>query len=183
MLNPYQPYEALELLKEAYFLRRYGELTPGGNETWRDWDTRTDDFLMSLIAETEEPAVNYRVHVEFNGTIVRREITVLFSGAPFVVDEIRDDQGWTHYVFTHPGAVTPIDPLEWPPVPGDIWETDDGQEYFTRVFPLAEGGVILAPFDPSEPAYQQSDIERFRQRNPRLIRRRETEPPLADCGC
>lgn len=39
---------ARRLLEEALHLRMNGERAPGGNETWREWDTRTETFLRSL---------------------------------------------------------------------------------------------------------------------------------------
>lgn len=48
---------AVELLKEAHFLRQNGEYAPGGNENWHDWDLKAELFLRSLLPpETEEPA-------------------------------------------------------------------------------------------------------------------------------
>jgi hypothetical protein len=39
---------ARALLEEALFLRMNGERAPGGNETWRDWDRRAEEYLRSL---------------------------------------------------------------------------------------------------------------------------------------
>jgi hypothetical protein len=39
--------EAVRLLEEALHLRMHGERAPGGNETWREWDRKTEAFLRS----------------------------------------------------------------------------------------------------------------------------------------
>ena len=39
---------ARALLEEALRLRMYGERAPGGDETWREWDRRTEEYLRSL---------------------------------------------------------------------------------------------------------------------------------------
>lgn len=41
--------EAIRLLEEALHLRMNGERAPGGTETWRDWDRKTEVFLRSLL--------------------------------------------------------------------------------------------------------------------------------------
>lgn len=40
--------EALQLIEYALHLRQYGERAPGGNETWREFDTRAEEFLRRL---------------------------------------------------------------------------------------------------------------------------------------
>lgn len=40
--------EAIRLLEYALHLRMYGERAPGGNETWREFETRTEEFLRAL---------------------------------------------------------------------------------------------------------------------------------------
>jgi hypothetical protein len=51
--------EAVGLLEEALHLRMNGERAPGGNETWRDWDLRAEQFMQERLArlhpETSEP--------------------------------------------------------------------------------------------------------------------------------
>lgn len=41
---------AIRLLEEALHLRMNGERAPGGNETWRDWDMRAEQFLQERLA-------------------------------------------------------------------------------------------------------------------------------------
>jgi hypothetical protein len=48
----YKP-PGIALLEEALHLRMNGERAPGGNETWRDWDLRTETFLRSLLPEPD----------------------------------------------------------------------------------------------------------------------------------
>jgi hypothetical protein len=42
--------EAVTLLEQAHFLRMNGERAPGGNETWREWDLRAEQFLQERLA-------------------------------------------------------------------------------------------------------------------------------------
>lgn len=44
---------AIQLLEEAMHLRTQGENAPGGHETWREWDRRTETFLRSLTPPEE----------------------------------------------------------------------------------------------------------------------------------
>lgn len=44
--------DARGLLEEALHLRMYGENAPGGNETWGDWDKRTEAFLRGAAPRT-----------------------------------------------------------------------------------------------------------------------------------
>lgn len=41
----FQRSEATRLLEYALHLRQHGENAPGGSETWREFDTRAEDFL------------------------------------------------------------------------------------------------------------------------------------------
>ena len=62
--------------------------------------------------------------------------------------------------------VTPADPKDWPPEPGDIWEAD-GEEYFARKSNL--GGPVLAADSVDKGTL---DPGRFLTLNPSLVRRR-----------
>jgi len=43
--------QATDLLKLGLHLRQYGENAPGGNETWKEFDTDAENFLSSLLNE------------------------------------------------------------------------------------------------------------------------------------
>jgi hypothetical protein len=46
--------EAVTLLEYAMHLRQHGERAPGGNETWREFDMRTEAFLRRTMGLDEE---------------------------------------------------------------------------------------------------------------------------------
>lgn len=41
--------EAVQILEYGLHLRMHGECAPGGTETWREFDSRTEDFLRRLM--------------------------------------------------------------------------------------------------------------------------------------
>lgn len=43
--------EAIRLLRLALHLRMYGENAPGGNETWRQFDSECETYLRSIDAD------------------------------------------------------------------------------------------------------------------------------------
>jgi hypothetical protein len=45
--------EAIKLLEYAMHLRMNGECAPGGNETWREFDTRNETFLRAVWGDEE----------------------------------------------------------------------------------------------------------------------------------
>jgi hypothetical protein len=45
--------EAIKLLEYAMHLRMHGECAPGGNETWREFDTRNETFLRAVWGDEE----------------------------------------------------------------------------------------------------------------------------------
>lgn len=45
--------DAVQILEYGFHLRVHGENAPGGNETWREFDRRTEDFLRQLMPEQE----------------------------------------------------------------------------------------------------------------------------------
>lgn len=46
--RPAETEAAVKLLAYALHLRMHGERAPGGDETWKEWDDRTERFLRSL---------------------------------------------------------------------------------------------------------------------------------------
>jgi hypothetical protein len=44
---------AVRLLEEALHLRMNGERAPGGNETWREWDRKAEEYLRDVTATQE----------------------------------------------------------------------------------------------------------------------------------
>lgn len=52
--------EATSLLEYALHLRQHGEKAPGGSETWRQFDTRAEDFLRTHGAAAALSAVTVK---------------------------------------------------------------------------------------------------------------------------
>lgn len=103
-----------------------------------------------------------RVRVEFEGEVnIPRNTTGRIT--------IATTSGWlVHLPLESESAIkiTLVDPQNWPPQPGDIWE-GDGKEWFART-PRIET-MFLVPDDQSTAAYTADE---FRELNPVLVRRR-----------
>ena len=110
-----------------------------------------------------------RVHVEFDAEVASKQpYTTLVhlysnSGALLVVNA-KD--------------VTPLDPENWPPQIGDIWEAN-GREYFARSHRGNDLWLVLDGFETREfysdaPGYSTSHktLDQFKALNPTLARRR-----------
>jgi hypothetical protein len=71
-------------------------------------------------------------------------------------------------------SVTLLDPPDWPPQVGDIWESE-GREYCVRGSNIREG-VIIEPFNVANPGprwqYANELLDDFKGLNPVLVRRR-----------
>lgn len=61
----------------------------------------------------------------------------------------------------------PQDPESWPPQVGDVWETEDGSDWFGRRHIFEKGLVVLTGEDG-----RSVDVDEFKRLNPRLVRRR-----------
>jgi hypothetical protein len=97
-----------------------------------------------------------RVKVELEGTVQSLDGAGLYVAAD-------KDKTYAHWVWVDHATITPLDPADWPPQPGDIWEAD-GEEWFTRKTIVAMSMV---------PTIGQSrSLDWFKDRNPALVRRR-----------
>jgi hypothetical protein len=54
------------LLEYALHLRQYGECAPGGNETWAEFDRRTEAYLRSLATQPDEVTTEWGLVVTGN---------------------------------------------------------------------------------------------------------------------
>ena len=106
-----------------------------------------------------------RVKVEYEGTVRRagdNSLTIL------------SDDGKYRLVNANKARVTIMDPPNWPPRVGDIWEAE-GREYFTRGHSLRDD-IIIEPFDMGNPGpkwqYADEFLDDFKALNPTLVRRR-----------
>jgi hypothetical protein len=115
--------------------------------------------------------------VKITGTIVSTD-EALFGSITF-----RPDGGRPSVIYRpfDLGAVEKLNPVDWPPQVGDIWEAD-GLEYCAWSCTLNKYGtmepyqsIALTPFDGTDlPSYvDYRGMEDFRHLNPKLIRRRE----------
>lgn len=81
-------------------------------------------------------------------------------------------------IYLDAAAVERVDPENWPPRKGDVWEAD-GDEWFARtnssegvfLVPAASGGPIGAYYSRSLPS-RKHDFEAFKALNPVLAHRR-----------
>lgn len=107
-------------------------------------------------------------------------ITVTFTGTIKSFDgycgcaNIREDNGHNHYVFLGSPDVegTRVNPDNWPPQAGDIWEAE-GNEYYVRQSRRQFAEPFIGSCNPDDPPFLHSEFDRFKELNPRLIRRRE----------
>jgi hypothetical protein len=113
-----------------------------------------------------------RVHVAFDGTI-----DSLREGWLIVEDH---SFGMYHQIWAY-GAenlVTPLNPEQWPPRVGDIWEAG-GVEFYVRSDSDGRDMFVIESFDVNPEvdidcyAYYGRDLDEFKALNPRLVRRRE----------
>jgi hypothetical protein len=105
-----------------------------------------------------------RVKVELRGEIVdihgKSELTyVVKTGSGNV---------WV-YPNTAP-TITMLDPENWPPQVGDIWEAD-GREYYVRWNGSTKRPAV-ASFDNTDTYWYAEGLEGFRKLSPVLMRRR-----------
>lgn len=115
------------------------------------------------------------VHVEFDGTVSRQlheygvEIQVEIQSA--------DDA----YMTINVRYITPLDPENWPPQVGDIWEAD-GKEYVAHANAIDPTSVVVCPIERSSsigpwwddkgPQADGSLFGNFKALGPTLVRRR-----------
>lgn len=111
-----------------------------------------------------------RVKVEYEGTVAPcgggMDAVIKSKDAPY------DDR---LYLLDLAGIkVTLLDPPDWPPRVGDIWEAE-GREYYVCGSSV-KGGVIIEPFNVTNPGskWQYADelLDDFKALNPTLVRRR-----------
>jgi hypothetical protein len=98
-----------------------------------------------------------RVKVELEGTIQSLDEAGMYVAAD-------EDKTYAHFVWVDHATIIPLDPPDWPPQPGDIWEAD-GEEWFAR---QNINTAVMAPA-----AGQARPLDWFKDRNPVLVRRRE----------
>lgn len=106
-----------------------------------------------------------RVKVEFNGTVWQTIIESDGNGIIVVKDDVLKNY---HQIAIE--NVKSAEPENWPPQVGDIWETEDGKEF--AVYDVGKGKVIFA-FNAPSLAYDDTEINEFKAKNPKLIRRRD----------
>lgn len=110
-----------------------------------------------------------RVRVEYEGEIT----SVSPDGANL---QLRVDDVYRRYLdLTKAGVkVTVLDPEDWPPQPGDLWEITfgalKGYEFFIRR--NSAGALIVTPQD----AGGAWDLDMLRAYDPILVRRRNAHP-------
>jgi len=108
------------------------------------------------------------------------KITVTFTGkicemgSHDMCAKVTDDGecSFNHYVYLDSPAVevTRADPANWPPQVGDIWEAE-GQEYYVRSSRRYHDGVFIGSYA-AENDYMNYQLDKFKELNPKLIRRR-----------
>lgn len=106
-----------------------------------------------------------RVKVEYEGTV---------QGAGTTRISVLPDGGGYRMIDLTKNKVTLLDPPDWPPEAGDIWETSDGcraEEWFA-VTGLISGGIFMQPDNGEDGWSLKSNAERFKALNPVLVRRR-----------
>jgi hypothetical protein len=94
------------------------------------------------------------------------------AGRYLTVDTVDDTLGVT---------VEVMDPPNWPPQVGDVWEAD-GLDFYVRQYQGARGRIAIEPFErDSRPAVRYTDsvaaverdsLDSFKALNPVLVRRR-----------
>jgi hypothetical protein len=105
-----------------------------------------------------------RVKVEFGGTLKYLDDETM---------EIRTDDDYFYYIAPgrEPGiTITPLDPENWPPQVGDIWEADGG-EFLARKSVAGRDAIVCIPVD-EMPRHYAMDTEPLKALNPVLVRRR-----------
>jgi hypothetical protein len=104
-----------------------------------------------------------RVHVEFDGTISRQihEYGIEVQTA--------DDA----YMAINVAYITPLEPADWPPQLGDIWEVD-GEEYYAREnrAQVRRGEIVIDRFGNPADSFVQGRFDDFKSLSPTLVRRR-----------
>ena len=111
-----------------------------------------------------------RVHVEFDGVITSRD-------GIFVYD-VRSHDGADMAI--NSAYITPLDPGNWPPQVGDIWEAD-GEEFIAEANASEHAYVVIEPinrFSDVGPFWERMGgangptLDSFKSLSPTLIRRR-----------
>ncbi len=106
-----------------------------------------------------------RVHVEFDGEVYT---TPTPNGV-----YVKSGTGMIRHV--HADDCTLLDPQDWPPQPGDIWELD-GEEYFARISQSFPGKTICVGSERGRSyVFPGASGDEFKSLNPKLIRRREAQ--------
>lgn len=105
--------------------------------------------------------IGQRVHVEFDGVITGDPIGIRGHTV-----SVQRESGFIHSV--RPEDVTPLEPDNWPPQEGDIWEVD-GSELFAVIYPRY-GGMVALVRDSS--GFMISPEEMKDSGSPVLVRRR-----------
>jgi hypothetical protein len=116
-----------------------------------------------------------RLHIEFDGTlksdcIIVKDTRTGGEGEVAVYQVNDDKENCIHYVYLDAGIYRKADPKDWPPEPGDIWEKQ-GHEYFARPNTLYPDQLSLIG-DDGDGYFGNTEVERFKALNPRLVRRR-----------
>jgi hypothetical protein len=99
-----------------------------------------------------------RVHVEFDGVIA---VNAKHSAYVDSGNETR----WVDHK-----DMTPLDPENWPPQVGDIWEVD-GKECYVRAH-TCRASLVISSFDGTGDCWYDSDFDNFKSLSPTLVRRR-----------
>ena len=110
-----------------------------------------------------------RVHVEFDGVITSRD-------GIFVYD-VRSHDGADMAI--NSAYITPLDPGNWPPQVGDVWEAD-GTEYYVRENRSRGllGTIVVDRFAREGRVFSESrlngtaNLNTFKSLSPTLVRRR-----------
>jgi hypothetical protein len=61
-----------------------------------------------------------------------------------------------------------IDPANWPPKPGEVWDTESGTRYVTRQHRTIKGCVVINPADNGSSFYD-GELDKFKALNPRRV--------------
>jgi len=104
-----------------------------------------------------------RVKVEYEGVIVA------VHHEPELVYIIQRG-GRNAWIYPKFSTITPLDPPDWPPQAGDIWEADGG-EFLARKSMAGRDAIVCIPVDDIHNHYAM-DTEPFKALNPVLVRRR-----------
>jgi hypothetical protein len=98
-----------------------------------------------------------RVKVELEGVLSLVDKEGVYVRVPA-------DRSYAHWIWLEHAKVTPLDPPDWPPRVGDIWEAE-GREWFARI--TSETSIFI-PED-NNPSVL---LAAFKALNPVLVRRR-----------